>query len=76
MAGRKHHGGHHDKHHSHHSMHGGHANMPRNHFEKDEGEMGHESSLKYAGEFSNPHSLDEMTKGLAEYVRKNQMKYE
>ena len=68
-----------EKHHEaggHKSMKGGHSGLPREHFEKSEGEMGHESNLKYAGEFSNPHSLDKMTEGLASYVKKNQMKYE
>ena len=63
------------KHKEKHMGHGGHASMPREKYEKEEGEMGHESNLKYAGEFSNPHDLDKATKGLAEYVRKHQMKH-
>ena len=50
--------------------------MPKEHFEKNEGEMGHECDLKYVhGEFSNPSELDKSTKGLADFVKKHQMKY-
>jgi hypothetical protein len=52
------------------------AKMPSEHFEKDQGELGYESKLKYASEFGNPESLDKMTKGLADYAKKNKMKYE
>lgn len=56
--------------------HGGHASMPQNeHKQMKEGEMGHECKLKYATEFGNPSDLDRSTEGLAEYVRKNSMKY-
>ena len=54
---------------------GGHAGMPREKWEKGEGELSHECKLKYAGEFSNPEDLDKMTKGLASYVKSHQMKY-
>lgn len=56
-------------------MKGGHASMPREKFERNEGEMGHECNLKYAGEFSNPADLDKSTRELASYVKKNKMKY-
>ena len=49
--------------------------MPREKWEKGEGELSHECKLKYAGEFSNPEDLDKMTKGLASYVKSHQMKY-
>lgn len=51
------------------------AKMPSDHHEKAQGEMGHESNLKYATEFGNPQDLDKSTKGLADYVKKNKMKY-
>lgn len=52
------------------------AKMPSNHNETAQGELGHESKLKYATEFGNPQSLDKMTSGLANYAKKNKMKYE
>ena len=51
------------------------ARMPAKEFEKDQGELGHTCKLKYATEFGNPQDLDRANKGLADYVRKNQMKY-
>ncbi len=50
--------------------------MPKDHWEKDEGEMGHESKMKYSSEFGNPQSLDRMTEGLANYTKKHKEKYE
>jgi hypothetical protein len=49
--------------------------MPKEHFERKEGELGHTSKEKYATEFGNPADLDKNNKGLADYVRKNKMKY-
>jgi len=49
--------------------------MPKEHWEKSEGELNATSNLKYAGEFSNPSDLEKSTKDLAAYVRKNKMKY-
>lgn len=51
------------------------AMLPKEHFERNEGEMGHESNLKYASEMGNPKDLDKSTAGLANYVKKNKMKY-
>lgn len=69
----------HKEHHSkHHSEKGGmrSAKMPSEHFEKSEGEGTHECKEKYGTEFGNPHSLDKMTEGLANYTKKHKMKYE
>ena len=52
------------------------AKMPSHQFEHDQGELGHESEIKYASEFGNPHSLDKMTEGLAGYAKKHKMQYE
>lgn len=51
------------------------ANLPKDHWEKSEGEMGHECKEKYASEMGNPKDLDRSTEALASYVRKNKMKY-
>jgi hypothetical protein len=51
------------------------ATMPKEHFEKNEGKLGHTSNLKYASEFGNPQDLDKANEGLANYVKKNKMKY-
>lgn len=51
------------------------ATMPKEHFEKEQGELGHPSNLKYSSEFGNPEDLDKNNKGLADYVKKNKMKY-
>jgi hypothetical protein len=52
------------------------AKMPSEHFEKGQGELAKECKLKYATEFGNPQSLDQMTGKLASYVKSNHMKYE
>lgn len=49
--------------------------MPKDHHEKDQGKLGHTSNLKYATEFGNPKDLDKANEGLANYVKKNKMKY-
>lgn len=49
--------------------------MPKEHFTKSEGELGHQCKLKYATEMGNPKDLDKDNKGLADYVKKNKMKY-
>lgn len=51
------------------------AKMPMDHFEKDQGKLGHTCNEKYATEFGNPKDLDRANEGLASYVRKNKMKY-
>ena len=51
------------------------ATMPKDHFERSEGELSHESKIKYATEMGNPKDLDKSTKGLADYVKKHKMKY-
>jgi hypothetical protein len=51
------------------------SRMPSDHFEKEQGEMGHECKLKYATEFGNPKDLDRSTEGLASYVKKNKAKH-
>lgn len=51
------------------------AKMPAKEFEHKQGELSHESKLKYATEFGNPKDLDRSTEGLANYARKNKMKY-
>ncbi len=55
---------------------GGHAGMPRDHYEKNEGKMGRESNLKYTpSEMGNPGEYDKASEGLAGYVKKHKMKY-
>lgn len=49
--------------------------MPKDHFVRNEGELGHQSKLKYSTEMGNPQDLDKNNKGLADYVKKNKMKY-
>lgn len=51
------------------------AKMPSDHFEKGEGKLGHTSNEKYASEFGNPKDLDHANEGLANYMKKNKMKY-
>jgi len=54
---------------------GGHAGMPREKWEKNDGQLGKSCDLKYAGEFSNPEDLKKSTDALAAYVKKNRTKY-
>jgi hypothetical protein len=49
--------------------------LPKDHWEKEQGEMGHECEEKYASEFGNPQDLDRSTEGLANYAKKHKMKY-
>ena len=51
------------------------AKMPSDHYERSEGELGHTCKEKYATEFGNPKDLDKASAGLANYVKKNKMKY-
>lgn len=51
------------------------ATMPKEKFERNEGQLNPCCGLKYATEFGNPEALDKSTKGLADYVKKNKMKY-
>lgn len=51
------------------------AKMPGEKSEKDQGKLGHTSNQKYATEFGNPKDLDKANEGLANYVKKNKMKY-
>lgn len=48
--------------------------MPKKEFEHKQ-KMAPVCGEKYAGEFSNPNDLDNSTKDLANYVKKNKMKY-
>lgn len=50
------------------------AKMPQEHFEKNMGDVP-VSGLKYCGEFSGPDDTMKATKGLADYAKKNKMKY-
>lgn len=52
------------------------ATMPKDHFERNEGQLNKVGGSKYSSEFGNPQSLDRMNDGLSNYVRKNKMKYE
>lgn len=52
------------------------ATMPKEHFEKKEGQLNKVGGSKYSSEFGNPQSLDKMTNGLANYAKKNKTKYE
>ncbi len=49
--------------------------MPKEQFTKDQGKLGNTSNLKYATEMGNPSDLDKNNKALADYVKKNKMKY-
>lgn len=51
------------------------AKMPAQEFEKDQGKLGHTCNEKYATEFGNPKDLDRNNKALADYAKKNKMKY-
>ena len=51
------------------------ATMPKQEFERKEGELGHTSKLKYATEFGNPKDLDKANAGLASFVKSHKMKY-
>lgn len=48
---------------------------PKERFEQDEGQLNPVCKLKYATEMGNPQDLDKASSGLADYVKKNQMKY-
>ena len=49
--------------------------MPKEQFERNEGQLNPCCGEKYATEFGNPADLDRSTKGLADYTKKNKMKY-
>ncbi len=51
------------------------SKMPAKEFERKQGEMGHESKLKYATEFGNPGDLDKSTSALASYVKSHKAKH-
>ena len=51
------------------------ATMPKEKFERNEGVMGQTCNIKYATEFGNPQDLSRSTAALADYVKKNKMKY-
>ena len=51
------------------------AMLPKEKFERNEGEMGHECKLKYATEMGNPKDLDKSTAALASYVKKHKAKH-
>lgn len=49
--------------------------LPGDHWEKEQGELGHNCSEKYATEMGNPADLDKNNKGLASYAKSHKMKY-
>ena len=49
--------------------------LPMEHKEKDEGKLGKTSNLKYTEGMDNPAKLDKASEGLANFVKKNKMKY-
>lgn len=49
--------------------------MPKDHFEKKEGALGHQSKLKYTEGMDNAGKLDQANSALANYAKKNKMKY-
>lgn len=51
------------------------AVMPKEQYEKDEGQLNPCCKLKYATEMGNPQDLDKASAGLANFVKKNKMKY-
>lgn len=51
------------------------SKMGSEHWEKSQGELAEESDLRYTNK-PNPEALDNMTRGLSNYVKKNQMKYD
>lgn len=51
------------------------ATMPKQEFERNEGELNPVCKMKYAGEFSNPQDLDKASAGLANFVKSHKMKY-
>ncbi len=48
---------------------------PKEHFERNEGKLGHTCNIKYSSEFGNPKDLDKNNKALADYAKKNKMNY-
>lgn len=53
----------------------GSAGLPKEHSEKAQGKLGHNSNLRYAdSEMGNPAELDKRNEGLAAYARKNKSK--
>lgn len=51
------------------------AKMPKEQFERNEGQLNPTCKEKYSTEFGNPKDLDRNSEGLASYVKKNKMKY-
>jgi len=51
------------------------AMMPKDRKEQAQGKLGYTSNLKYSGEMSAPKDYDKASQGLANYVKKHQMKY-
>jgi hypothetical protein len=51
------------------------ATMPKEKFERNEGQLNPVCGLKYATEFGNPQDLDKNSAGLANYVKSHKMKY-
>lgn len=49
--------------------------MPKKEFERKEGSLGHQSKLKYTEGLDNPAKMDKDNKALADYAKKNKMKY-
>ncbi len=51
------------------------ATMPKQEFERNEGQLNPVCGLKYATEFGNPEDLDKASAGLANFVKTHKMKY-
>lgn len=54
---------------------GGDATLPKEHYEKKQGEMGRESKIKYAEGLDNAGKLDKNSSALAGYVKSNKAKH-
>ena len=51
------------------------AKTPKNHFEREQGELGKSSDGKYATEFGNPEDLTRSTNALADYAKRHRCKH-
>ena len=51
------------------------AMLPKEHYEKHEGEMGHESKIKYTEGMDNASHLDKNSAALASYVKSKKAKH-
>ncbi len=53
----------------------GSAKLPKDHWEKNEGELSKECKMKYASEMGAPSEYDRRSSGLADYVKRNKEKH-